>query len=131
MKQHRFFLRCVAGSVLAAFSLQLWAQDVTIVVDRLGKDKYAVVKGKNLKPGELILETKYCHAYARNEEALFLTREEQNGDAAMIYFATGDQCEVVKVENTTDSSFSLIDLLIQLGMIAATKGKTPIAKPKR
>jgi hypothetical protein len=131
MRQHRSFLRIVAGALLAAFSLQVFAQDVTITVDRLGKDQYAVVKGKNLKPGEIILQTKYCHAYAKNEEALFLTREEQNGDAAMIYFASGDQCEVVKVDNTTDSSFSLIDLLIQLGMLAATKGKTPIAKPKR
>jgi hypothetical protein len=131
MRQHTRFLRFVACAVLALFSFQVFAQDVTIVVDRLGKDKYAVVKGKNLRPGEIILETKYCHAYARNEEALFLSREDQNGEAAAIYFSSGDQCEVVKVDNTTDSSFSLIDLLIQLGMLAATKGKTPIAKPKR
>jgi hypothetical protein len=133
MRSSRLFFRGVAALTLALFSAQLLAQEVTIVVNRIANDRYEVVKAKDLKPGELILSTKYCHAYARNEEALFLTREDQNGDAAVIYFASGDQCEVVKVDKTSDANFSLIDFLIQLGLALTGKNSnnTPTAKPKR
>jgi hypothetical protein len=132
MSLPRPLLRTVAATTLALFSLQVFAQDVTIIVNRIAADRYEVVKAKDVKPGEVFLQTKYCFAYARNEEALFLSREEQNGEAAMIYFASGDQCEVVKVDKTTDANFSLIEFLIQLGIVLASKGTvTPTAKPKR
>lgn len=132
MSLPRPFRRAIAATTLALFSLQVFAQDVTIVVNRIAADRYEIVKARNVKPGEVILQTKFCHAYARNEEALFLTREEQNGEAAVIYFASGDQCEVIKVDKTTDADFSLIQFLIELGLMIGTKGAiTPTAKPKR
>ncbi len=132
MNSTRHFSRVVAALTLAMFTTQVVAQDVTITVNRLAADRYEVVKGKNVKPGELILQTKYCYVFARNEEAIFLTREDQNGEAAVIYFASGDQCEVVKVDKTTDADFSLIDFLIQLGLLLTGKGsnKTPTAVDK-
>jgi len=113
-------------ATLAVPSLPLAAQEATIRVTRVALDRYAVSKS------EVVITTKYCHEYSRDEEALLTTRAE--GAENALLFASGAQCEVISATKPEDSSFSLLDFLIQLGLMIATKGAlgspTPKAKPK-
>jgi hypothetical protein len=138
MKTSLFFsktwaTRFTAFLMLLCFPLQTTFAflDTTITVNRIGKDAYMIVKAPNTKSGEVVLQTKYCHAYAYNEEAIFVTAEEQHGEAAIL-FASGDQCEVVAVKKDSDRSFALLDFLVQLGLTYLTKGAVSATpKPKR
>jgi hypothetical protein len=132
MSSRYVFRRAVALATLSMFSLQAFALQANIVVNRAGTDRYVVVKGDNMKPNEVEIQTKYCHAYPYNEEAIIVAGEDINNETAMILFASGDQCEVVAVKNKSKSDFSLLDFLIQLGIAYLTKGKVqPVtAKPK-
>ncbi len=125
------FLRVCAAVVLATFSLQCFAEEATIVINRVGQDQYAVVRAPGTTPiskDDIVIKTKYCYEYSRNEDAI-LTSKEDGGENAL-FFASGAQCEVVAVSKASDSSFNLFDFLIQLGLLALTKGRvTP--KPKR
>jgi hypothetical protein len=122
--------RAIAFVTLSMFSLQAFALQANIVVNRLDKDRYVVVKGDNMKPNEVEIQTKYCHAYPYNEEAIVVAGEDINNETAMILFASGEQCEVVAVKNKSKSDFSLLDFLIQLGIAYLTKGKVQPIKPK-
>ena len=104
---------------------QAQAQEATIRVTRKATDQYAVEGSK------ITITTKYCHEYVRNEEALLTTRAE--GAENALLFATGAQCEVINAVKADDSKFSLLDFLIQLGLMIATKGilGSPIPMPKR
>ncbi|MFN3631084.1 MAG: hypothetical protein ACK4XK_13685 [Casimicrobiaceae bacterium] len=96
----------------------------TVAVTRVERDRYQVEKT------DILVHTRYCHAYARKEEALITTRDQ--GMENMIYFAGGDVCEIVHVERPSDRRFALIDFLIQLGLMAATKGAAGVLPmPKR
>ncbi|MGL5002710.1 MAG: hypothetical protein ACRDAM_07185 [Casimicrobium sp.] len=124
MKRFTAFLMLIAFPLQTVHALV----DTTITVNRIGPDAYMVIKAPNTKSGEVVLQTKYCHAYAYNEEAIFVTAEEQHGEAAIL-FASGDQCEVIAVKKDSDRSFALLDFLVQLGLAYLTKGViTP--KPK-
>ena len=94
-------------------------------------DNYLTKKVQRSK-SEVVITTKYCHEYSRDEEALLTTRAE--GAENALLFASGAQCEVISATKPEDSSFSLLDFLIQLGLMIATKGAlgspTPKAKPK-
>jgi hypothetical protein len=111
---------------LAVPALPLAAQEATIRVTRKALDQYAVSKS------DVVITTKYCHEYSRDEEAILTTRAE--GAENALLFASGAQCEVVSASKPEDSSFSLLDFLIQLGLMIATKGvlgsPIPKAKPK-
>ena len=104
---------------------QAQAQEATIRVTRKATDQYAVEGSK------ITITTKYCHEYVRNEEAVLTTRAE--GAENALLFATGAQCEVINAVKADDSKFSLLDFLIQLGLMIATKGilGSPIPMPKR
>ena len=116
--------RIVAATLivtLGAPSLALLAQtpttigqEATIRVTRKATDQYAVEGSK------VTITTKYCHEYVRDEEALLTTRAE--GAENALLFATGAQCEVISATKADDSKFSLLDFLIQLGLMIATKG---------
>lgn len=125
--------RFIAFLMIASLSMPSFAfTDLTITVNRIAPDAYMVVKAPNTKANSVVLQTKYCHAYARNEEAIFVTAEEQHGEAAIL-FASGDQCEVIAVKKDDDRSFGLLDFLVQLGLTYLTKGAitpTPRAKGK-
>lgn len=110
---------------LAVPSLPVAAQQATIRVTRVALDKYAVSKS------DVVITTKYCHEYSRDEEALLTTRAE--GAENALLFASGAQCEVISATKPEDSSFSLLDFLIQLGLMIATKGVlgSPKPTPKR
>ncbi len=96
----------------------------TVPVTRIERDRYKVEKT------DILVHTRYCHAYARKEDALITTREQ--GLENMIYFAGGDVCEIVHVERPSDRRFALIDFLVQLGLMAATKGAAGVVPmPKR
>lgn len=112
-------------SVTVAFSQQLPSGEyATVPVTRIERDRYKVEKT------DILVHTRYCHAYARKEDALITTRAE--GMENMIYFAGGDVCEIVHVERPSDRRFALIDFLIQLGLMAATKGAAGVVPmPKR
>ena len=102
------------------------SQEATIRVTRKATDQYAVEGSK------VTITTKYCHEYVRDEEALLTTRAE--GAENALLFATGAQCEVISAVKADDRSFSLLDLLIQLGLMIATKGllgNPVIPMPKR
>ncbi len=102
------------------------SQEATIRVTRKATDQYAVEGSK------VTITTKYCHEYVRDEEALLTTRAE--GAENALLFATGAQCEVVSAVKADDSKFSLLDFLIQLGLMIATKGilgSPTIPMPKR
>jgi hypothetical protein len=62
-----------------------------------------------------------------------LTTRAEGAENALL-FASGAQCEVISATKPEDGSFSLLDFLIQLGLMIATKGAlgspTPKAKPK-
>ncbi len=130
MSSRYFFRRTVAFVTLGMFSLQALALQANIVVNRIEKDRYLVVKGDNMKPNEVEIQTKYCHVYAYNEEAIVVAGEDINNETAAVAFASGDQCEVVAVTNKSKSDFSLLDFLIQLGIAYLTKGKIQPAQPK-
>ena len=101
-------------------------QEATIRVTRKATDQYAVEGSK------ITITTKYCHEYVRNEEAVMTTRAE--GAENALLFATGAQCEVISAVKADDSKFSLLDFLIQLGLLIATKGllgNPVIPMPKR
>ena len=122
------FLRVCAAVVLSTFSLQCVADEAYIVITRVAADQYAVVRAPGTTPigkDDIVIKTKYCYEYSRNEEAV-LTSKEDGGENALM-FASGAQCEVVAVSKSSDSSFNLFDFLIQLGLLALT-GKTR-AKP--
>lgn len=110
---------------LAVPSLPVAAQQAAIRVTRVALDKYAVSKS------DVVITTKYCHEYSRDEEALLTTRAE--GAENALLFASGAQCEVISATKPEDSSFSLLDFLIQLGLMIATKGVlgSPKPMPKR
>ena len=93
---------------------------------RKAADQYAVEGTK------ITITTKYCHEYVRNDDAVMTTRAEGSDNALL--FATGAQCEVIGVVKADDSTFSLLDFLIQLGLMIATKGllgSPAIPMPKR
>ncbi len=128
MASSRRFHRSVAALLIAALtlpSLPLAAQQATIRVTRIAQDRYAVSKS------EVVITTKYCHEYSRDEEAIVTTREEGADNA--ILFASGAQCEMVSATKPDDSNFSLLDFLIQLGLMIVSKGTlgTPKPMPKR
>lgn len=102
--------------------------DTTITVNRIAPDAYMVVKAPNTKPNTVVLQTKYCHAYPRNEEAIFVTAEEQHGEAAIL-FASGEQCEVIAVKKDGERSYGLLDFLVELGLAYLTRGTVQRATP--
>ena len=114
--------RFVAGVLLVTFTSASLAQEATIRVTRKATDQYAVSKS------EVVITTKYCHEYSRDEEAILTTRQE-GADNALL-FASGAQCEVVAATKPDDSKFDLLDFLIQLGLMVLTKGATGIPIPK-
>jgi hypothetical protein len=132
MSSRYLLRRAVAFITLSVFSLQALALQANIVVNRVGTDRYVVVKGDNMKPNEVEIQTKYCHAYPRNEDAIVVAGEDINNETAAILFSSGDQCEVVSVSSKSQSNFSLLDFLIQLGIAYITRGtvKPILAQPK-
>ena len=118
MKQSK---RCVAAVLLVTFTSASLAQQATIRVTRKATDQYAVSKS------EVVITTKYCHEYSRDEEAILTTRAE-GADNALL-FASGAQCEVTAASKPDDSKFDLLDFLIQLGLMVLTKGATGLPKP--
>ena len=113
--------RCVATLLLVTFTSASLAQQATIRVTRKATDQYAVSKS------DVVITTKYCHEYSRDEEAILTTREE-GADNALL-FASGAQCEVIAATKLDDSKFDLLDFLIQLGLMVLTKGATGLPKP--
>ena len=113
--------RCVAALLLVTFTSASLAQQATIRVTRKATDQYAVSKS------EVVITTKYCHEYSRDEEAILTTREE--GAENALLFASGAQCEVIAATKPDDSKFDLLDFLIQLGLMVLTKGATGLPKP--
>jgi hypothetical protein len=113
--------RWVAALLLVTFTSASLAQEATIRVTRKAKDQYAVTKS------EVVITTKYCHEYSRDEEAILTTRQE--GAENALLFASGAQCEVVAATKPDDSQFNLLDFLIQLGLMVLTKGATGLPKP--
>lgn len=101
------------------------SQEATIFVTRKATDQYTVDGSK------ITITTKYCHEYVRSEEAVLTTRAE--GAENALFFATGAQCEVISAVKADDRKFALLDFLIQLGLMIATKGilGNPIPKPKQ
>lgn len=114
--------RWVAGLLLVTFTSASLGQEATIRVTRKAKDQYAVSKS------EVVITTKYCHEYSRDEEAIMTTRSE--GAENALLFASGAQCEVIAASKPDDSKFDLLDFLIQLGLMVLTKGATGLPKPK-
>jgi hypothetical protein len=86
------FNRLVALTLLVTFTSASLAQEATIRVTRKDRDQYAVSKT------EVVITTKYCHEYARDDEA------------------------VLSASKPNDSKFNLLDFLIQLGLMVLTKG---------
>ncbi len=117
----------LAAPPLALFAQsQTISQEATIRVTRKAADQYAVEGTK------ITITTKYCHEYVRNDDAVMTTRAEGSDNALL--FATGAQCEVIGVVKADDNKFSLLDFLIQLGLMIATKGllgSPAIPMPKR
>ena len=110
----------VASLVRVTFTSASLAQQATIRVTRKATDQYAVSKT------EVVITTKYCHEYSRDEEAILTTRAE--GAENALLFASGAQCEVVNATKPDDSQFNILDFLIQLGLMVLTKGATGIPK---
>ena len=105
------------------------ASQATIRVTRKATDEYTV---NSLGNGSVVIKTRYCHEYVRDEEAILQTREE--GAENAIYFATGAVCDVIGVSKANDRSYGLIDFLVDLGLMLlnkATRGLTPMPVPKR
>jgi hypothetical protein len=118
MKQAK---RWGAGLLLVTFTSASLGQQATIRVTRKATDQYAVSKS------EVVITTKYCHEYSRDEEAILTTR--QDGAENALLFASGAQCEVIAATKPDDSQFNLLDFLIQLGLMVLTKGATGLPKP--
>ena len=114
--------RWVASLLLVTFTSASIAQEATIRVTRKATDQYAVSKS------DVVITTKYCHEYSRDEEAVLTTRAE--GAENALLFASGAQCEVIAAAKPNDSKFDLLDFLIQLGLMVLTKGATGIPVPK-
>jgi hypothetical protein len=108
------FNRLVALTLLVSFTSASLAQEATIRVTRKDRDQYAVSKT------EVVITTKYCHEYARDDEAVLTTR--QDGADNALLFSSGAQCEVISASKPNDSKFNLLDFLIQLGLMVLTKG---------
>jgi hypothetical protein len=108
------FNRLVALTLLVTFTSASLAQEATIRVTRKDRDQYAVSKT------EVVITTKYCHEYARDDEAVLTTR--QDGADNALLFSSGAQCEVISASKPNDSKFNLLDFLIQLGLMVLTKG---------
>ena len=119
MKQSQ---RWIAALLLVTFTSASLGQEATIRVTRKATDQYAVSKS------EVVITTKYCHEYSRDEEAILTTRAE--GAENALLFASGAQCEVIAASKPDDSKFDLLDFLIQLGLMVLTKGATGLPKPK-
>lgn len=129
------YTRLIAAALIVALTApslsviaqsQSISQEATIRVTRTATDQYAVSNSK------ITITTKYCHEYVRDEEAVLTTQAE--GAENALLFATGAQCEVIKAVKADDSKFSLLDFLIQLGLMIATKGilgSPVIPMPKR
>ena len=126
MRSARSFIAILTMCACAAPSFA-WV-DTTITVNRIAPDAYMVVKAPNTKPNTVVLQTKHCHTYARNEEAIFVTEEEQHAEAAIL-FASGDQCEVIGVKKDGERSYGLLDFLVELGLTYLTRGTVQRAKP--
>ena len=114
--------RCVAALLIVTFSSATLAQEATIRVTRKALDQYAVSKS------EVVITTKYCHEYARDDEAVLTTR--QDGADNALLFTSGAQCEVISASKPNDSKFNLLDFLIQLGLMVLTKGALGTPKIK-
>jgi hypothetical protein len=130
MRLLRTFTSVLTMAALIAPSFA-WV-DTTITVNRIAPDAYMVVKAPNTKPNAVVLQTKHCHAYSRNEEAIFVTAEEQHGEAAIL-FASGEQCEVIGVKKEGERSYGLLDFLVELGLAYLTRSvvrPTPTPKGK-
>jgi len=105
------------------------ANQATIRVTRKATDEYSVA---NVGNGTIVVKTKYCHEYVRDEDAVLQTNED-GGENALL-FATGASCEVVAVSKANDRSYGLLDFLVDLGLMLlnkATGGITPKPVPKR
>jgi len=105
------------------------ANQAALRITRKAADEYAVL---NVGNGSIVIKTKYCHEYVRDEEALLQTSED--GAENALLFATGAYCEVVGVNKENDRSYGLFDFLIDLGLMLlnrATGGVTPKPVPKR
>lgn len=108
--------------MLLSFTSASLAQDATIRVTRKASDQYAVARS------EVVITTKYCYEYARDEEAVLMSR--QDGAENALLFASGAQCEVTAAIKPDDSKFNLLDFLIQLGLMVLTKGMVGAPKIK-
>lgn len=105
------------------------ANQATLRITRKAADEYAVA---NVGNGTIVIKTKYCHEYVRDEEAVLQTSEDGSENALL--FATGAYCEVVGVNKENDRSYGLLDFLIDVGLMLlnkATGGITPKPMPKR
>jgi len=117
----KFFKKSVAALLMLTFTSAALSQQATIRVTRKAEDQYAVSKT------DIVITTKYCHEYSRDEEAILTSREE--GAENALLFASGAQCEVIAATKPDDSKFSLLDFLIQLGLMVLTKGASGLPKP--
>ena len=71
--------------------------------------------------GTIVIKTKYCHEYVRDEEAILQTSED-GGENALL-FATGAYCEVVGVNKEKRPQLRrVIDFLIDLWSDVAQQG---------
>lgn len=113
--------KLVAGLLILTFTSACLSQEATIRVTRKAEDQYAVSKT------DIVITTKYCHEYSRDEEAVLTSRDD--GAENALLFASGAQCEVVAATKPDDSKFSLLDFLIQLGLMVLTKGASGLPKP--
>ena len=68
------------------------ANQATIRVTRKATDEYSVA---NVGNGTIVVKTKHCHEYVRDEDAVLQTNED--GGENVLLFATGASCEVVAV----------------------------------
>jgi hypothetical protein len=125
------FYRAVAATLVVALSSQSFAAEAILVVNRVATDQYAVVKAPGTTPigNDVVIKTKYCHEYSRNEDAVLVSA--QDGGENALLFASGAQCEVVAVTKASDRNFNLIDFLVQLGLMALTGKNRATPTPKR
>jgi hypothetical protein len=125
------FFRSVAALLLLTFSSQTFAAEAILVINRVAADQYAVVRAPGTTPmgNDVIIKTKYCHEYSRNEDAVLVSA--QDGGENALLFASGAQCEVVGVTKASDRNFNIIDFLIQIGLMALNAKTRAIPVPKR
>lgn len=117
--------------LMLTFGSQTFAAEAILVVNRVATDHYAVVRAPGTTPigNDVVIKTKYCHEYSRNEDAVLVSA--QDGSENALLFASGAQCEVVAVTKESDRSFNLIEFLIQVGLMALTGKSRAAPKPKR